>query len=146
MLVRYILPSVCLRLSQFSQVSFMQYMGLCVFSLPISLTMIVKILVLCLIIIIKSEVWLICHCFGLGHETIVCDLCHSIFSWLCRLKAYGLLLDQHIVTSPILAISQWYSMYSLYFPIVYDQELLLSILLPAKEHYSKHDAKQRSIC
>ena len=29
MLVRYMLPSVCLRLRQFSQSSFIQYMGLC---------------------------------------------------------------------------------------------------------------------
>ena len=43
MLVRYMLPSVCLRLRQFSQLSFIQYMGLCVFSLPISPVMIVRI-------------------------------------------------------------------------------------------------------
>ena len=42
MLVRYILSSVYLRVSPFSQISFMQYMGLCVFSLPISLMMIVR--------------------------------------------------------------------------------------------------------
>ena len=39
-----------------SQLSFMQYMGLCVFSLPISLMIIVRIRVLYVIIIIKSEV------------------------------------------------------------------------------------------
>ena len=38
--VRYILSSVWVRLSIFSQLSIMQYMGLCVFSLPISLVMI----------------------------------------------------------------------------------------------------------
>ena len=42
MLVRYMLPSVCLRLRQFSQLSFIEYMGLCVFSLPISPVMIVR--------------------------------------------------------------------------------------------------------
>ena len=48
---------VCLRLSQFSgQLYFMQYIGLCVFSL------------FYLIIIIKSEEWSICYCLGLGHE------------------------------------------------------------------------------
>ena len=41
MLVRYMLPSVCLRLRQLSQLSFIQYMGLCVFSLPNSPVMIV---------------------------------------------------------------------------------------------------------
>ena len=42
MLVRYMLPSVCLRLRLFSQLSFIQYMGLCVFSLPDSPVMIVR--------------------------------------------------------------------------------------------------------
>ena len=37
--VRYILSSVWVRLSIFSQLSIKQYMGLCVFSLPISLVM-----------------------------------------------------------------------------------------------------------
>ena len=66
--VRYILSRVCLRLSQFSQLSFMQYMGLCWFGLPIYIIMIVRIRALYLIIINKSEVWLIWHYFGLGHE------------------------------------------------------------------------------
>ena len=34
-----------------------------------------EIQVLYLSIIIKSEVWPICHCFGLGPETIICVLC-----------------------------------------------------------------------
>ena len=34
-----------------------------------------------LIIIIKSEIWLICHCLGLGHETMICTLCLSIVLW-----------------------------------------------------------------
>ena len=42
MLVRYMLPNVCLRLRQFSQLSFIQYLGLCVFSLPNSPVMIVR--------------------------------------------------------------------------------------------------------
>ena len=41
--VRYILSSVWVRLSMFSQLSIIQYMGLCVFSLPISLVMIERI-------------------------------------------------------------------------------------------------------
>ena len=62
-LVTCTLSSVCLRFNQFFQLSFMQYMGLCIFSLSISLMVIVRICVLYLIIIIKSEVWPICHCF-----------------------------------------------------------------------------------
>ena len=40
--------------------------------------------ILCLIIIIKSEVWTITHCLGLAHETMVCAVCLSIFlyRWL----------------------------------------------------------------
>ena len=52
-ILRYIPPCVCLRLCEFSQKAFMQHMGLCVFSLPIPLMMIVRICVLYLIIIIK---------------------------------------------------------------------------------------------
>ena len=77
--VRYNLSSVWVRLSIFSQLSIIQYVGLCVFSLPISFVMIEKIYILCLIIIIKSEVWTITHCLGLGHETMVCAVCLSIF-------------------------------------------------------------------
>ena len=76
--------SVCLRLSQFSQLSFMQHMGLCIFSLPIYLMIIVSICVLYLITIIKSEVWPICHCLGLGNETVVCAVCLFIFLYINR--------------------------------------------------------------
>ena len=60
----YILSSVWLRLSIFSPLSIIQYVGLYVFSLPISLVMIEIIYILCLIIISKSEVWTITHCYG----------------------------------------------------------------------------------
>ena len=66
---------VCLRLSIFSQLSVMQYMEPCVFSVHIFLMMIVRIRVLYLITNIKSEMWPICHCIGLGHEAMVCALC-----------------------------------------------------------------------
>ena len=57
-------------------------MGLCVFSLHISLVMIERIYILCIIIIIKWElVWTITHCLGLGHETMVCAVCLSVFLW-----------------------------------------------------------------
>ena len=56
-------------------------MGLYVFSLPISLVIIERIYILCLIIIIKSEVRTIAHCLGLGHETMVSTVCLSIFLW-----------------------------------------------------------------
>ena len=75
--VRYILSSVRVRLSTFSPLSIVQYVGLHVFS-PVSLVMIETIYILCLIIIIKSEVWTITHCLGLGHETMVSAACLSI--------------------------------------------------------------------
>ena len=78
----YSVSGVCVRLSQLSQLSHMQYKGLCVFILPISLMVVVRILVYFFpIVIIISEVWPICHCLGLGHETAVCAVCLSIFSY-----------------------------------------------------------------
>ena len=77
--VGYILSNVWVRLSIVSPLSIMKYVGLYVFSLPISLVMIEGIHILCLIIIIKSEVWTITHCLGLGHETMVSSVCLSIF-------------------------------------------------------------------
>ena len=78
-LVRYILLSAWLRLSQFFHLYFMQHLGLCLFRLTISLMMIVRICALNLIIIIESELWPICHCSRLGHETMVCAVWLSIF-------------------------------------------------------------------
>ena len=75
MSVRYILSSVWVRLRTFSQLSIIQYVGLCVFSLPIFLVMIERLYILCLIIIIKSEVWNINHCVGLSHDIMVCAVC-----------------------------------------------------------------------
>ena len=37
-----------------------------------------NIYILCLIIIMKSEVWTISYCLGLGHETMVSTVCLSI--------------------------------------------------------------------
>ena len=44
--VRYIVSSVWVRLSKFSQLFILQYLGLCVFSLPISLAMIERLYIL----------------------------------------------------------------------------------------------------
>ena len=43
------------------------------------LSLILRMRVFDLIIITKSEVWLICHCVGKGDETMVCAVCLSIF-------------------------------------------------------------------
>ena len=83
--VRYILSSVWVRSSIFSPLSIIQYVGLYVFSLSISFVLIERIYTLCLITIIKSEVWTITHCLGLGHETMVSRIHRS--RWIPRTKA-----------------------------------------------------------
>ena len=80
---RYILSSV--RLSQFSQLSFMRCMGLCVFSILICLVVNLRICALYLIIIIRSEVRFISHCIGLlgvrsWNNIIGCMSCHILVS------------------------------------------------------------------
>ena len=100
MLVRFILWSVCLRLSQFSQLSSMPYMGLCVFNLPISLTVTVRIGVLYRTIIIKSEVWPIYHCLWLGHETMRFAVCLSTFLWMSNYTTIRLLVFMIIYWCP----------------------------------------------
>ena len=89
--VRYILSSVWVRLSIFSQLSIIQYVELCLFSSPFPLWSLIEyiyihIYILCVIIIIKSEVWTIAHCLGLGHETMVCAVCLSIFLYVKALS------------------------------------------------------------
>ena len=56
--------------------------GAVLLSLPIS-RMIVRIRIFYLIVTVKSELWPICHCSWLGHETMVCAAC--IFYILRRL-------------------------------------------------------------
>ena len=73
-----IICRVWVRLSIFSQLSIIQCMGPCVFNVPIPLVMIEKIYILCIIIIIKSDVWTIIHCLGLGHETMAYAVCLCI--------------------------------------------------------------------
>ena len=45
--------------------------------------MIERICMFCLIIIIKSKVWTVTHCLGLGHETLVCAVCLTVL--LCTI-------------------------------------------------------------
>ena len=78
MLVGYMLLSVCLRLRQLSHLHFVQYKyfvsSACLILLWWSWEC-----VLYLIVIIKSEVWIIGHCLGLGHETMVYAVCLTMF-------------------------------------------------------------------
>ena len=79
--VKYILSSVWVRLSIFSPLSIIQYVGLYVFSLPISVVMIEIIYIYFVLSssIRKYELWPITHCLGLGHESMVSAVCLSIF-------------------------------------------------------------------
>ena len=69
-LVRYNLLSVCQRLITFHAI----YGAVCI-RFTVSHMMIVRVIVFYLDIIIKSDVWPICHCLGLGHEIMVCAVC-----------------------------------------------------------------------
>ena len=83
MLVLYILWSVSLRLSQFSQLSFIQYLGLCVFSIPNSHMMIVRMhAAWCIIIISKSKLWIINHCLWLRSEMMGRGVCQTMLSYI----------------------------------------------------------------
>ena len=87
--VRYILPSVWVRLSILSQLSIIQYMGLCVFSLPISPVMIEMVYTLSYY---HHQIGNMnfTRCFGLGHETMVCAVClysHCIISEIANIIA-----------------------------------------------------------
>ena len=82
--VRYILSSVWVKLSIFSQSSI-----ICVFSVdPFPLWWLreyIYIYILSLIIIIiKSEIWNTTHCLGLGHGTMVCVVCLFVFFPWCN--------------------------------------------------------------
>ena len=74
--VRYSLSSVYLRLSQLSQLSFMQYMGLCVSSLPISFVCDYE--NMCVLCNYHHQVWNIWHSLGLGHENW-----YALYAFLC---------------------------------------------------------------
>ena len=102
--VRYILSSVWVRLSIFSSLSIMQFLGLNVISLPISPVMIERIYIHCLIIIIKSEVWTITNCLGLGHETMVSAVCLSIFLWVFEITEPDIYISMPCVKIVILNI------------------------------------------
>ena len=75
---------VCVQDQVHSQLCFMQYISLSVFSITISLLMIARKCVLNLIIITKS-IWIISHCVGLGRETMVCSVC---LAWAGLLQEY----------------------------------------------------------
>ena len=94
MSVWYNLSSAWVRLCIFSQLSIIQYVGLCFQFTHFLFDDWENIYVLCLIIIIKSEILTITHCLGLGHETILCAMCASIF--LHNATFHLILISMHI--------------------------------------------------
>ena len=91
--VRYIPSSVCVRLCQLSQFYFMQYMGLCVFSLPISLKMIVRMCVFCPIIIIKSEIYPTVYPNKYAHAFVV--LCFVVVMQSFIMNSHEVFIHSH---------------------------------------------------
>ena len=80
--VRYNLSSVWVRLSISSQLSVIFYTicgAVCFQFTHFLCDDWENIYFLCLIIIMKSEVWTTTHCLRFGHETMVCAVCLSIF-------------------------------------------------------------------
>ena len=87
MLVRY---SVCLRLSQLSQsIIFHTTYGTVLIQLTHFSNGDCENTCTSSFIIIKSEVWPIYHCLGLGYETMVCAVFRSIFLWFWQLWIWG---------------------------------------------------------
>ena len=73
---------VC-KINLFYELSYMPYVGLIACSLPISFPMVVRIYVLNLIIIIKSEISIISLCLGKGHSVIHCMACYLLPHYIC---------------------------------------------------------------
>ena len=90
-----------IRLSIFSQLSIIQYMGLCVFSLLISLVVIKRIYTLSYY---HHQIGSIIHCLGLGHETMVCAVCiYILIPFLCAddIRFWGYLGVQYVIVTCI---------------------------------------------
>ena len=90
MLVRYMLPSVCLRLRLFSQLSFIQNIGLCVFSLHNSLVMIVR---MCTSSYHHHQIGSMNHwpLFRVRSWNMVCAVCLTMLFWHvhCTVSIYA---------------------------------------------------------
>ena len=79
-IIRYMLPSVCLKLRPFSQFLSFNIWGCVLSAYPIIPWWSWE-CVFCRIVIIKSDVWIINHCLGLGRETMVCGVYLIMFLW-----------------------------------------------------------------
>ena len=77
MLVRYMLPCVS-KVETILAIILHSIYGAVSSAYPIRLSWLWE-CVLYLIIIIKSEVRIVNHCLGLGHETMVCTVCLTMF-------------------------------------------------------------------
>ena len=131
MYVRYILSNVWVRLSMFSQLSIIQYMRLCVFSLAISLVMIERIYRLYYNHHQIGHTNGI-HCLELGHEAMVCTVCLSILFWYflwflyARLKNGRIMLWQCPSVCPSVRPSEFSG---LFFNMLWDINLKLGICI-----------------
>ena len=82
------LSNVCLTLSWFYQLSFTQYMGLCVFRLLIYLMIATQIGAHSLSIVMRSKVGIISHCMGLGFEARLRVLCLTMFLTISHFNSF----------------------------------------------------------
>ena len=88
-------------------VIFMQYTGLCIFSLSMYLLMIMRIFIYHLIIIIKSDIGIVSHCLVLSHEPMLCAMCLAMF-----LEWYNAAQCWHIDFKVSLAITDFFNWFS----------------------------------
>ena len=105
----------------------------CVFSLPISFAMIERIYILCLIIIIKSEVGTITHCLGLGHEqwhALYVFLYSYAWCWPRSWRHRAIMVEDEIITFHILKIcsAAWANVNN--YPIVFTSEIMITCDYP----------------
>ena len=106
--VKYMMPGVCLRLRWLSQLSFMQYMGLCVFILPSSL-------------LFRVRPWgtrrlsyyvFICHC--LGWNWWLCTMCQQ-----CKKTLWRLCNEMILQENPLCIHTLWLFLFVIFVHWVY---------------------------
>ena len=58
----------------------------------------------CLIVILKSGIWITSYCLGLSHEIMVCAVCIAIFLWTQRV----LVTEYNTMNLHQVWVTQWY--------------------------------------
>ena len=129
----YIMLITSLRLRVFSQLSFINYMGLCFSQMPYFPFLFYdsESIYTSSYRTIESEIWIISHCLASGHETMtICAVClsmlsHSIsmthafmicnpkytligsYAWHLSMAASGTIMSENSLQFPALSNSNW---------------------------------------